>query len=344
MSKAFSPEPRPNIPTPAAADPSPHLPAAPVLDGDTLSRLTEGRGAVPIVIGGRDPGTLQRVTDGYLLKTERLTVHLDTAGACTRFTDPAGREASRRFIGGELLLERLQRWGIASTTDQEQASPGVAMTAPPRQGTVVPAVFTPLPTRGGFNSPENTPDAGSPSPGQSVMQIAAISRDTPSLLAKGVSASRINEFMTLARTVFDRFGVPLNQAQLAALTGACLQENALSTAWTSGGRGICQWTADRARNFDGFFSQYRQRYNPNASVTEGQLAYIIHEMKGIEGIRGNGAGSEHARGCSAFLRATSLNDALRGMKDYLRYGEPGKRYHFGKEIYGMLSQPEQTIT
>lgn len=295
------------------------------------------------LIGGRDPATLQRVADGYLLKTERLTVRLDSAGGCTGFTDPAGREVSRRFIGGQLLLERLQWWGIASTTEQERASPGTAPMPPLGQRTVVPAVFT-LPPRSGFGPPENAPDSGSPSPAPTALQIAAVSRDTPSLLAKGVSATRINEFMTLAQNVFDRFGVPLNQAQLAALTGCCLQENTLSPAWTSGGRGICQWTADRAHNFDGFLAQHRQRYNPAASVTEGQLAYVIHEMRGIEGIRENGGGSEYARAGGAFLRATSVDNAMKAMKDYLRYGEPGKRYQFGNEIYWKLSQRDQTIT
>lgn len=324
MSTAFSPQPQnepQHVLTSPAAGSSTNLPASPVLDGDTLSSLTEGRhGAVPIVVAGRDPGILQRVEKGYLLKTERLTLHLDTTGACTGFTDPVGREVSHRFIGGQLMLERLQRGGIAlaegsiKPSQQPPAAPHQSAAPSPAQTTNLPQ--TP--------SPEPTPHT-----------IGPIDPNRyPALARKGVPPGQINNFMGTIQSVFAKHGITPTPEQLAVITGNCLQENELKTGPSPHGVGICQWTDSRARNLAGFGSAYRA-LNPNASPLAVQAAFMLHEMGKDVGVRGFGFGAEEAAGDILFS-AKTLNQAASWMKAYERYGTEGPRKLYAAELLNAM--------
>ncbi len=302
-------------PTPSTHRPQnePTLPAVTSI-GKSLTALLESKSEVAALIGGRsgDAAFVRRTTEGgYEVRTPRVTAVFDSSGVCTGFRNAQGDQMSSRNIGGSLLLEKIERWGLV---EDEGRQGGVRMGPTDSEGPV-PAIMRP----------------------QSTPWILAVGSDTPFLRQKGVSSSAITSFMKEAETIFARHGHTLTREQVVALTATCLQENALSTGRTAGGLGICQWNGTRETNYYLFARQYANLY-PGTSTVGTQLAYVLHEMGEDVGPRGAGKGVRSAAG-DMFLNATSVEEAMKALAKYEGYGNAGNRYRFARELDHGLRQP-----
>jgi Phage tail lysozyme len=316
------------------SDISRQMPPAPALDAATLSQLVDDQNPVAINIGGRTPAVLEKVPDGFQIRTATLVAHLDSHGACTGFSDASGRQYSQRYILGDQLINRINQLGIATENVPAESFASANSILPRADGETErsPATTPDSPGSQPDTDPAQSPEESEPKGSSFHLDL---NRKTPHLNRKGVSETRLNHFIDLVEKVADQYGVELNKAHIAALTGTCLQENALSTS----GNGICQWYDGRARNLASFTRQYQQSHD-GASKLEAQIAFVFHEMGiGTSDIRGAGRGSEKAAG-RTFESATTLDAAMRGMAQYERFDhrKAGNRGSFAREIYANTSQ------
>lgn len=152
------------------------------------------------------------------------------------------------------------------------------------------------------------------------------------ILASKTDDARLNSFTDVVVQFFKKKGIQLNNAQIAAVVGTCLQENNLcsSDAGVNTGIGICQWMGDRRQNLIGFIRKHK------LNGVAGNLEFMYHEMFGQPG-DGFGGGSERHAG-QLFLNARSLGAAMGALKAYERYGDPGNRYRFAEAIYAQLQR------
>ncbi len=302
-------------PTHSRPDSSIGLPLPAVTStGKGLAALLESKSEVVALIGGRseDAAVVRRTTEGgYEVKTPRVTAVFDSSGVCTGFRNAQGDQMSSRNLGGNLLLEKIERWGLVEDK-RHQGESQVALTG---SEALTPAIMRP----------------------QSTPWILAVGSDTPFLRQKGVSSSAITAFMKEAETIFARHGHSLTREQVVALTATCLQENALSTGRTAGGLGICQWNGSRETNYHLFARQYA-RLHPGTSTVGTQLAYVLHEMGEDVGPRGAGKGVRSEAG-EMFLKATSVEEAMNALAKYEGYGNAGNRYRFARELDRGLRRP-----
>jgi len=296
-------------------------PNAPIEVGNQqakLSRITPGSSgmAVPLSRDG-----------GYVLNLGSRDVYLDSAGKCVEVRDPStGKRFHPRNIVIASLLEELASSGIrAGLGGNAEIHPVSFSAGPPSSSAQLPAIAI-LPRSSSaewYLTPSNM-------------------RHTPHVANKGVSDQKIINFANLVEKVFQRHDMPLNRAQIIAITATALQENALESGWTTGGLGAFQHTSVRADALQRFMPAYRRQFE-GASNLEAQIAFVAHEMFGLPEFSGmRGATYQHAG--APFRNSKSVAEAMNAMRIFEGYGDPGNRYRFARELEQILHQRENTPT
>lgn len=310
-------------------------------DRQSLEDLLAGKSNARIRVGNQ-PAELHRIAPqsghsvvpvardgGYKLSLGSRDVYLDSAGKCVEVCEPAtGKRFHPRNIAIQSFVEGLASSGIGANLGQNPER-----TENPQ---ILPVSYQ-LPSTPSQARPPASETAILPkSPSAAWYLNTSDLITTPSLRKKGVPAEQIVGFANLVEKVFQRHGMALNSAQVIAITATALQENALSPKWTAGGLGTFQHTSGRADALRQFMAVYRGRYS-GASDLESQIAFVAHEMFGLDGFSGmKGATYSHAG--APFRNATTVNGAMRAMKIFEGYGEPGNRYVFARELERILKR------
>lgn len=90
----------------------------------------------------------------------------------------------------------------------------------------------------------------------------------------GGEQANANQIMSL---LINKYG--LTPAGAAAIVGNMTQENSLSTAFNSGGAGLCQWIGSRQGDLENWCKQN----GLSATSVQGQVGFMMHELQGSYG-------------------------------------------------------------
>jgi hypothetical protein len=304
---------------------------------ESLNNILAGQPNARIEVGNQQ-AELRRITPassgmavplsrvgGYVLNLASRDVYLDSAGKCVEVHDlTTGKRFHPRNIVIQSFVEGLASSGIRAGVEvSNYTNPVSYQPQTPLSSAESPetAILPQLSNAEWYLTPSNM-------------------RHTPHLANKGVSDQKIINFANLVEKVFQRHDMPLNRAQIIAITATALQENALESGWTTGGLGAFQHTSARADALQRFMPAYRRQFE-GASNLEAQIAFVAHEMFGLPEFSGmRGATYTHAG--APFRNSKSVAEAMNAMRIFEGYGDPGNRYRFARELEQILHQRENT--